>query len=272
MTQISLIGFGEAGTTFARAGGWEADARVFDVADKVAACAEAGTICCATAQAALVGADAILSVVTADAALTVAQDAAKLMAPGALFFDMNSVAPNTKREAAAAIEAAGGRCWEVAGRGPGDTTPLARPPVWCCPPQAPPASMLTALGFTKVRIVGDDVGRASTIKMLRSVMYKGVEALTAECLLACEAAGVTDEVLGSFGNDWSTGADYRLDRMMGGGAPPPAGKAEVVKTLEALGVAALMTRGTVERQAQLGGLGIKSPPEGLDAKLERLKA
>ncbi len=272
MTQISLIGFGEAGTTFARAGGWEADARVFDVADKVAACAEAGTICCATAQAALVGADAILSVVTADAALTVAQDAAKLMAPGALFFDMNSVAPNTKREAAAAIEAAGGRYVDVAVMAPVDPARLAVPLFVSGPHAAAGASMLTALGFTKVRIVGDDVGRASTIKMLRSVMYKGVEALTAECLLACEAAGVTDEVLGSFGNDWSTGADYRLDRMMVHGTRRSAEMAEVVKTLEALGVAALMTRGTVERQAQLGGLGIKSPPEGLDAKLERLKA
>ena len=46
--------------------------------------------------------------------------------------------------------------------------------------------------------------------------------------------------------------------------------AESVKTLEALGVSALMTRGTVARQALIGALGIKAPPEELDAKLERL--
>jgi 3-hydroxyisobutyrate dehydrogenase-like beta-hydroxyacid dehydrogenase len=130
---------------------------------------------------------------------------------------------------------------------------------------------LCALGFTNVRAVGDQVGRASTIKMLRSVMYKGVEALTAECLMACEKAGVTDDVLGSFGNDWSSGADYRIDRMMVHGLRRSAEMAEVVKTLECLGVEPLMTRGTVARQREIGGLGMKCPPEGLGAKLGLLK-
>jgi 3-hydroxyisobutyrate dehydrogenase-like beta-hydroxyacid dehydrogenase len=131
--------------------------------------------------------------------------------------------------------------------------------------------MLGALGFTNVGAVGDDVGRASTIKMLRSVMYKGVEALTAECLIACERAGVTEEVLASFGNDWSNGADYRLDRMMIHGLRRSAEMAESVKTLEALGVEPAMTKGTVARQQAIGALGITAPPEGLAAKLERLK-
>jgi 3-hydroxyisobutyrate dehydrogenase-like beta-hydroxyacid dehydrogenase len=46
-------------------------------------------------------------------------------------------------------------------------------------------------------VVGDDVGRASAIKMIRSVMVKGVEALTAEMMLAATRAGVVDEVLAS---------------------------------------------------------------------------
>jgi len=32
----------------------------------------------------------------------------------------------------------------------------------------------------------------------------------------------------------------------------------------------LMTRGTAARQAEIGGLGDVTPPEGLTAKLERL--
>jgi 3-hydroxyisobutyrate dehydrogenase-like beta-hydroxyacid dehydrogenase len=270
--QVTLIGFGEAGSTFARAADWAEAAHVFDVADKAAACAEAGVTCCGSAGEALANSLTILSVVTADAALPVADNAAQHIAPGALFFDMNSVAPNTKRAAAKAIDAAGGRYVDVAVMAPVNPARLGVPLFLSGPHAQAGQDALTALGFTKLRIVGDEVGRASTIKMLRSVMYKGVEALTAECLLACEAAGVTDDVLGSFGNDWSSGADYRLDRMMVHGVRRPAEMAEVVKTLEDLGVAALMTRGTVERQAQIGGLGIKAPPEGLDAKLERLKA
>jgi predicted TIM-barrel fold metal-dependent hydrolase len=41
----------------------------------------------------------ILSLVTADQALAVARDAAALIAPGTLFCDMNSVAPQTKQAA-----------------------------------------------------------------------------------------------------------------------------------------------------------------------------
>ena len=115
---------------------------------------------------------------------------------------------------------------------------------------------LANLGFSNVRSVGDELGRASTIKMLRSVMYKGMEALTAECLIACEKAGVTDEVLGSFGGDWASGADYRLDRMMVHGARRAAEMAEAAKTLEALGIEPLLTYGTVARQQAIGDLGI----------------
>ena len=46
-------------------------------------------------------------------------------------------------------------------------------------------------------LAGPLVGEASTIKLLRSVMVKGFEALTAECLLAARRAGVEDAVLAS---------------------------------------------------------------------------
>src|SRR5262249_10167764 len=58
--------------------------------------------------------DLILSLVTANQALAVARDAAACIAPGTLFCDMNSVAPDTKRAAAKLIEAAGGRYVDVA--------------------------------------------------------------------------------------------------------------------------------------------------------------
>jgi 3-hydroxyisobutyrate dehydrogenase-like beta-hydroxyacid dehydrogenase len=183
---------------------------------------------------------------------------------------MNSVAPGTKRLAAAAIEAAGGRYVDVAMMAPVNPARLAVPLLVCGPHADAALAALADLGFSNVGSVGDEIGRASTIKMLRSVMYKGIEALTAECLIACEKAGVTDEVLGSFGNDWASGADYRLDRMLVHGLRRAAEMAESAKTLEGLGVEPLMTRGTVARQQALGALGIAKPPAGLAAKLELL--
>ncbi len=258
MTVPSLIGFGEAGQAFALDDGW----RVFDI-DR--AKTRAGSL-----SEVLEGAEIILSLVTADQALIAAQQAAKLISTGALFCDMNSVSPGTKRDAASAIEAAGGRYVDVAIMAPVNPARLSVPLLVSGPHAQAGEAALRGLGFSDVRIVGHDVGRASTIKMLRSVMYKGVEALTAECLLACEAAGVTDEVLGSFGNDWSDQADYRLDRMMVHGERRSAEMAESAKTLIELGISPLMTQGTVARQSEIGALNIKLPPDGLDAKLNRL--
>lgn len=268
---LTLIGYGEAGRTFSRAAGWETSARVFDILQLTDSYAEDGVEGCNRMSAAVADASLVISVVTADQALAAARDAALAIGDGALYLDMNSVAPATKRTAATLIEAAGAHYVDVAIMSPVNPKRLAVP-LYVSGPHAPNAcERLAALGFTDCRIVGDDIGRASTIKMLRSVMYKGVEALTAECLIACEVAGVTEEVMGSFGNDWATGADYRLDRMMVHGTRRAAEMAEVVKTLDGLGCDALMTRGTVARQALIGGLDIKVPPHTLAEKLAILR-
>jgi 3-hydroxyisobutyrate dehydrogenase-like beta-hydroxyacid dehydrogenase len=258
MNQTTLIGFGEAGQAFALDEGWRAYDIVLERSRSV------------SLAEALAGADIVISVVTADQALAAAEQAAALIAPGTLFCDMNSVAPGTKRKAATAIDGAGGRYVDVAVMAPVHPARRATPLLASGPHAKAGTAALAKLGFSSVRIVGEAVGRASTIKMLRSVMYKGMEALTAECLIACEKAGVTDEVLASFGNDWANEADYRLDRMMIHGTRRAAEMAESAKTLQELGVEPLMTRGTVERQRAIGALNVKSPPEGLDAKLGRL--
>jgi hypothetical protein len=111
--------------------------------------------------------------------------------------------------------------------------------------------------------------------MIRSVMVKGIEALTAECMLAAAQAGVLDEVLGSLDaserpRSWPERADYNLDRMLVHGVRRAAEMEEVVRTLEGLGTGADLTRGTVSRQRAIGALGVKTPPHGLAAKIGRI--
>lgn len=265
--RLSLIGYGEAGRTFATSAGWENSARVFDVAPLAEKMAEDGVTACSSMAEAIAETPLVISLVTADAALVVAQNAAPMLADNALFCDMNSVAPDTKRAAAEAVEAAGGRYVDVAVMAPVNPARLAVPLFVSGPHAEAGVAALAQLGFTNIRIVGMDVGRASTIKMLRSVMYKGVEALTAECLIACEKAGVTDEVLASFGNDWSENADYRLDRMLVHGLRRSAEMHESSQTLLSLGVSPMLTEGTVGWQQAMGELTLNPPPEGLKAKL-----
>lgn len=130
--EIGLIGFGEAGATFAMAGDWIDAARVYDIQTDVGAtrdamlarCARAGVRAVPTLADAVAPVTFILSLVTADQALAVAQAAAAHIAPGALYCDLNSVAPQTKQAAARAIEAAGGHYVDVAVMAPVDPARL----------------------------------------------------------------------------------------------------------------------------------------------------
>jgi 3-hydroxyisobutyrate dehydrogenase-like beta-hydroxyacid dehydrogenase len=248
---LSLIGFGEAGSTFARAAGWEDEARAFDIADKSKAYREAGVQGCDTLEDAIANASAIFSLVTADAALSVAQTVANHISPDALYFDMNSVAPDTKRAAAKLIDAAGGCFVDVAIMAPVNPAMLSVPLLLSGLYAQVGAARLSALGFTKVRVVEGDVGRASSIKMIRSIMIKGQEALTAEMMLAAEVAGVADEVLASLGDGWASKADYNLERMRTHGKRRAVEMEEVAKTLSALGIAPVMTNGTIQRQREM---------------------
>lgn len=256
---IALIGFGEAGSTFADAAGWEADALAYDINPaRRAAMEQAGVVACATAECALSDAGLVLSLVTADAALAAARDCAGLIAQGALWCDMNSVAPDTKREAALAIEAAGGRYVDVAVLAPVHPARMNVPLLLSGKAAREAEPILRAAGFTNVRVVGDDVGRASAIKMIRSVMVKGIEALTAEMMLAANAAGVVDEVLASLDasektQNWSDRAAYNIERMTTHGLRRAAEMEESAKTLSALRVDPVMTEGTVRRQRDMAG-------------------
>lgn len=277
-TAFAFIGFGEAGA--ALAGGVASrgyDRKTNDAAmraGKMADFARAGVAACDSPAEALCGVGAVLSLVTADQALTVAETAAPLIAPGALWFDLNSIAPDTKRAAAAAIECAGGCYVDVAVMSPVYPARRAVPLLLSGPHATRGAALLSRFGFTNVTVVPGPVGMASSIKMIRSVMVKGLEALTAECFLAADAAGVTDAVRASFeaswpGADWATKADYNLERMMIHGLRRAAEMEEVVKTLDALGTGSAMARGTVERQRTIGALGLK-PVATLAAKIDAI--
>ena len=267
---VAMIGFGEAALAFAP--GLDASLVQFDIKpdrpklDRVKRAS--------SSEEALAGAAAALSLVTADQALQAATDAVAHLESGAFWFDMNSVAPVTKRAAGRAIEAAGGRYVDVAVMAPVHPARTAVPLLVSGPHAEDGAALLRAIGFSKVRVVEGPVGHASSIKMIRSVMVKGIEALTAECVLAADRAGVLDEVIASLDAsppppDWKARADYNLDRMLEHGLRRSAEMEEVVKTLNALGTGSAMTRGTVVRQREIGSIGA-TPPEGLAAKLALL--
>jgi 3-hydroxyisobutyrate dehydrogenase-like beta-hydroxyacid dehydrogenase len=119
--------------------------------------------------------------------------------------------------------------------------------------------LLRELGM-QLTVVSDEIGSAAAIKMIRSVMIKGIEALTLECFLAAERAGVLEEVTASLKNnyptlDWTKIADYNLERMASHGERRAAEMEESAATLRELGLDPLMVDSTVKRQREMGALG-----------------
>ena len=284
MTDVALIGFGEAGLAFAGAEGWRGAARAYDIlteanetrSAKEADYRRAGVEGAVSLPVAVADAPIVLSLVTADQAAGVAVGAAPCLADGAIYCDMNSVAPGTKREAAAAIEAGKGSYVDVAIIAPVLPGRLAVPLLLSGSEAAAAARALGQIGFTDVRIVGAEIGQASAIKMLRSVMIKGIEALTAECMLAAGAAGVTEEVLASLdasekAEPWAKRAAYNLERMMVHGLRRAEEMDEVVRTLEDLGVEPMLSRATARRQREIGALRIGAPEPGIAARLDQIR-
>lgn len=264
--QLGFQGFGEAGQAIAA--GLRRPAVAHDLklgqpgGGIEAACAEAGVT--PVGVQGLTGAEMVFCLVTADQAVAAAEAAAPHLTDGALWLDGNSCSPGAKRRAAEVIGAAGGRYVDLAIMAPIHPR-LHRTPMLVSGPHADAAlAALAAIGMEPKR-AGDRVGDASSIKMLRSVMVKGIEALTAESFLAARRAGVDAAVIASLqasdpGIDWLARGAYNLERMLVHGTRRAAEMEEVAATLRELGLPDSMAAATVRWQAELGALALDPGP------------
>lgn len=230
-------------------------------------------------SAALKGADVILSLVTADQAVAAAQAAAGCLSGTPLYFDCNSCAPQSKAQAALAIEGAGGRYVDVAVMSP--VRPLLhKAPLLVSGPHAKAARDTFATLDMTAKVAGTTVGEASAIKLCRSIIVKGLEALTAEMILTARELGVEVPVLESLeasypGVGWQRQPDYALERMSLHGQRRAAEMEEAVTMIEGLGLPARMSRNTVTWQRQVSefalGLDDTQMADRAQAILKRLR-
>jgi 3-hydroxyisobutyrate dehydrogenase-like beta-hydroxyacid dehydrogenase len=273
---IAFLGFGEAARAFLH--GWRTtpdfksrvcaydiktdspDAQVRTA--KRADYAAASILGASTAPEAVTGAEAVFSVVTADQAHEAAVAALPGLAKGALFFDCDSCAPQTKSRTAEEVEAAGGRYVDVAVMAAVHPR-LHRTPLLISGPHVEAAApALASLGMS-AKIHRGPVGAASSVKMIRSIMMKGLEALVCECVLAGRKAGVIETVLDSLddtypGFEWKKRSAYMLERVMTHGLRRAAEMREVALTVDLLGLKGEMSRACVGWQQAVGELGLRS--------------
>lgn len=209
-----------------------------------------------TLEAAVAGADLVISAVTAAAAGTVALAAGRVLRPGQIFLDINSVSPATKRANAQAVEAAGADYVEAAVMAAVPPQRLKVPMLLGGPRAAPLAQALTQLGMNATALTLE-IGVASAVKMCRSILIKGLEALTLESLWAARRLGAEQQVLASLkgtfpGMGWEGSLpDYLISRVAEHGRRRAAEMREVALTLEEVGLEPTMALATAARHDAL---------------------
>ena len=200
----------------------------------------------------------VIAAVTAASSFEAAQSVASHLQGRPFYLDVNSVSPGRKK-ATATLLGNSVRYVDVAIVSAIHPARHKSPMMLAGPHAAEAEPVLAALGMN-TQIVGDEIGAAAAIKMIRSVMIKGIEALTLECFLAASRAGVVDQVAESLHNnypgvDWVKMSGYNIERMVSHGIRRAAEMREVADTLRELGIDPLMTAGTIERQQQVGEIG-----------------
>ncbi|HYS63847.1 MAG TPA: DUF1932 domain-containing protein [Paraburkholderia sp.] len=249
LARIAFVGFGEAGGILGSAlAVKDVQVSMYDLRrDLLRQKAEsAGVRVGDTLESAIRDAQIVVSAVTAQADIEVAEAVARCIEPDQTYLDINSVSPHTKQHAQACIEGAGARYVEAAVMAPVPPYGLAVPMLLGGADAARVATLLNAYGF-KARAVSEKVGVASAAKMCRSVMIKGIEALTVECLRAARLYDAESIVLASLAKTFGKMRDdadlpgYLVSRVAEHGRRRAAEMREVSQTLQDVGITPFMS-------------------------------
>ena len=263
LQRIGLIGHGEVGKTFTSGlkdkpgvsamGAW--DLKFVDTATReaeLAHCARLGVTAHGSMRELCEASDLVISAVTASSTLAVAREAAKFIGAGSVFLDLNSASPATKQQAAAAIDARGVSYVEA-----GVMTSV--PPYGIRVPMLLGgagavllAELLNGWGMG-ARAVSDQLGVASAIKMCRSVMIKGLEALVIESYTTARKYGVEAHVLPTLQEtfpsiDWEQQGGYFFSRVVQHGKRRAEEMREAATTVREAGAEPSMAAATADKQ------------------------
>ncbi len=268
--KIGFIGFGEAGFHIARglrgAGlshicAYDINARAPGLGEKIARRANEAEVPLLESNAELAASsDILLSTVTANRAAEAAEQTAPYLASRHIYADLNSVSPALKQSICQMVESRGARFVEAAIMSPvprhGHATPMFLGGVHA----REFMDLLSPYGM-KLEAISERVGAASAVKMCRSVIVKGLEALMVECVLGAVPYGADERVFATLnesfpGIDWKNLASYMIGRVVEHGERRAREMEEVAATLRSIGVEPIMTEAAARRQDWLAGLGL----------------
>ena len=227
--KVAVLGLGEAGGRIAvDLVGAGCDVRGWDPALRLAGVENA-----TNAQEAVRDADVVLSINAGAVALAAAREVSSALGSAALYADLNTAAPQVKREIAVALSVPFA---DVALVGVVPSSGLATATLASGDGAERFAELFQPLGMP-VEVVGPEPGDAAALKLLRSVFMKGLAAAAIESLEAARAAGVDDRLHGDIA---AVIGGPLLDRLLDGSRIHAARRVDEMQAaaayLEELGV------------------------------------
>ncbi|BCL33858.1 NAD(P)-dependent oxidoreductase [Nostoc sp. MS1] len=137
--------------------------------------------------------DVILSVLVPSAATQAAKQVAQAiqqLGKSVVYADCNAIAPDRVKEIATIIEGAGGQFVDASIIGPPPHVPN-RTRIYASGKQAETLAQLRDYGLD-VRVIGDEIGQASGLKMCYAALTKGLTAIATELLIAAHRLDLED--------------------------------------------------------------------------------
>ena len=275
---IGLIGYGEVGKTFSaglKAPSGVASMSAWDLKfvnptfkdAELAHAVQAGVQTCSSMRALCDASELVISAVTASSALAVAQEAAQHVRAGSVFLDLNSASPGTKQQCAALIEACGAHYVEAGVMTSVPPYGIKTPMLLGGPHAAALAPLLVSWGMD-AKPVSEKLGVASAIKMCRSVMIKGLEALVIESYTTARAYGVEDHVLPTLAEtfpsiDWEQTGAYFFSRVVQHGQRRAEEMLEAANAVKEAGFEPLMAAAIADKQQWVASLAKADVFEGV---------
>lgn len=274
---IAFIGFGEAARAFVsslKPLGIESFT-AYDIkqgtpagVDVESAAQDLGVTLASDPISAIEGADWIVSAVTAASSLEAAQSVESGLKAGQVYIDINSVSAKRKQDTAAMVGGRDARYLDMAVMAPVHPRGHRTPVLVAGDRQAGVADTLTRLEFAW-RSVGDEIGAATSIKMIRSLFVKGLEAITVQAISAAREAGCYDEVYQSLSGSydmlgWPKFAEYEFERIMRHGVRRAAEMRESANSMRELGFAngGDLADAIAAWHDEIGALGCRLPDNG----------
>jgi 3-hydroxyisobutyrate dehydrogenase-like beta-hydroxyacid dehydrogenase len=272
---VGFIGFGEAGSTIARGLRSAGVERIFAYDIKagdplIQERARQAQTTIVDSSSDLTEASTILfSTVTSSSALDAAKQTVAFLDPRHTYADLNSVSPALKQDIEKEISESGASFVEAAVMAPVGSYGHKVPMLLRGAGADAFAATMRPFGMRLEVLAGAKVGSAAAVKMCRSIVVKGLEALLFECVMAAAKFDADDLVFASLketwpGVDWKKLADYTIGRVVVHGERRAREMEEVAETLRAIGIDPIMAEATARRQDWSAEMDLKSHfgPEG----------